>query len=89
MLHVCIYINICIYILYIYIIYKYIYINVCIYVYYIYICIHIDNIHIYDIHFELSFFNYIKKVGPSGTRTQGLLLTVYKTRNIAERWHEP
>ena len=55
----------------------------------IYICIHIDDIPIYDIHFELSFFNCIKKVGPSGTRTHGLLLTVYKMRNIAERWNEP
>ena len=34
-------------------------------------------IYIYGIHFELRFFDSIKKVGPSGIRTHDLVLTVH------------
>ena len=48
------------------------YIYMCVCVYYIYI-----YIYIYGIHFDLRFFDSIQKVGPSGIRTNDLVVTVY------------
>ena len=39
--------------------------------------IYIYYIHIYGIHFELRFFDFIKKVGPSWIRIHDLVLSVY------------
>ena len=53
-----------IYIYYIYV-YIYIYIYICIYIYYMVLI------------FELRFFDFISKVGPSGIRAHDLVLTVH------------
>ena len=66
--------------IYIYIDIFIIYICIYIYLFIIYICIYIYiyiYIYVYGIPFELSFFDSLQKVGPSGIQVPNPMLTVH------------